>query len=300
MLRRDRVGLIKWMPELLDGKRLTPHTQEKINYVQQTLNIKLPSSYINLLMIQNGGCVIANKIELENIEQYSEFFQEGDYLQLDSLLGISTNLNEGILLNVELENQDYFEIPKKLVLFANSELSGFFFDYREYEGQNPPIIFKDLTLECEIPISETFDEFLNKVIYLNLNIQEEWEIIIGKKFSKQDVEQAIKQKKKYLKIDNQKFNITFFLEYFANEECDFDWLLDLLEKITAYSDFMILSGAEIALSHRIMRLKKNEINDEKAKRVISQFKDHPKDNDNKDLSKSATILIEEINKIKLS
>gem|GEM_PF-4264470 len=50
-------------------------------------------------------------------------------MQLDSILGISTNLSEGIFPNVEFADQDYLEIPKKLILFANSQLSGFFFDY---------------------------------------------------------------------------------------------------------------------------------------------------------------------------
>ncbi|MFF2288694.1 SMI1/KNR4 family protein [Peribacillus butanolivorans] len=122
-----------------------PVTDSEIAEFEEQLNIKLPSTYLELLRIQNGGYITYNAFKNDTLE---------NGIMIDHIYGIGGELS--ILDSTYLIKE--WELPEKLVLFAGDGHTWFAMDYRKTD-ENPPIIYIEVDEEI-IDIASGFKTFL--------------------------------------------------------------------------------------------------------------------------------------------
>ena len=123
-------------------------TDEMVQDAENKLGVKLPSVYIDLCKIQNGGYL--------TYDAFPTSFPTGwadDHINVDHIRGIE---EEGILSN------DYYieewELPKDIVLLCGDGHTWTAMDYRQIK-ENPPIIYIDLEFGEDIFIVEIAPDF---------------------------------------------------------------------------------------------------------------------------------------------
>ncbi|WP_216827454.1 SMI1/KNR4 family protein [Alkalihalobacterium elongatum] len=133
--------------------RLDPLTQILLTQTEESLKVKLPNSYIELLNQQNGGYIKYNTYPTNEPTIWGK-----GHIQVDHLLGIGKK--DSILDSNYLIEE--WGLPKKIVILSGEGDSWVAFDYRN-TIENPPIIY----IECEseenkvIKLANSFEEFLD-------------------------------------------------------------------------------------------------------------------------------------------
>ncbi len=133
-----------------------PATDEEITRVEQTLGRKLPTDFLQLLKIANGGFVK---------DTYQAFpvefsIESGDqFIVVEEIMGAN---EEGLMLS------DYFigewELPKELVLFSGSGHAWVGFNYENREIPNVVYVEPDDGDGNNFHVlADTFDEFISKL-----------------------------------------------------------------------------------------------------------------------------------------
>lgn len=136
--------------------KFEPITEEMIKRAEEKLGYKLPNSYIELLKLQNGGCI--------NEDLYE------DYAEVACIYGISGDEKKFYGLVSMYSNWiDEWEYPRVGIPIAETESAGheiYFMDYRDLgENGEPKIILIDQENDYkETYVAENFEEFV-KMIY---------------------------------------------------------------------------------------------------------------------------------------
>ncbi|KYG33387.1 SMI1/KNR4 family protein [Alkalihalobacillus trypoxylicola] len=154
-----------WKNELLDEYELEPLTDRVIAFAEAQLGVKLPPSLIELLQIQNGGYLQANRypyVDEEEMEEETdeEEDEENPHLILDHIYGISTNEDEGLLQTNYLVNE--WELPKNIVIIHQDGHRFIALDYRTVKN-NPPVIIIDEDIDVVDQLAVDFSELLQNL-----------------------------------------------------------------------------------------------------------------------------------------
>lgn len=141
---------------LLNETLNKPATDEEITRVEQTLGLKLPSDFLQLLKIANGGII------KDTHQAFSVDFsiESGDqFIMVEEIMGAN---EEGLMLS------DYFieewDLPKELVLFSGSGHAWVGFNYENREVPNVVYVEPDNGDGNNFHVlADTFNEFISKL-----------------------------------------------------------------------------------------------------------------------------------------
>jgi len=133
-----------------------PATDEEITRVEQTLGRKLPTDFLQLLKIANGG-IVKDAHQAFPVEFSIE---SGDqFIAVEEIMGAN---EEGLMLS------DYFigewELPEELVLFSGSGHAWVGFNYENREIPNVVYVEPDDGDGNKFHVlADTFDELISKL-----------------------------------------------------------------------------------------------------------------------------------------
>lgn len=136
-----------------DGEyyKLEPITDKDIERAEEKLRIKLPTSYINLLKVQNGGYINFDSFPSDVPTSWAD-----NHINVDHILGIG---EENGILESEYLIQEW-GLPKNIILVSGSGHSWVAFDYRNTK-EEPPVIYIDVDSGQIIELAPNFKTFLN-------------------------------------------------------------------------------------------------------------------------------------------
>lgn len=135
---------------------LEPLTQNQVTQAEESLKVKLPDAYIQLLNKQNGGHIKYTTYPTSEPTIWGE-----NYIIVDHLQGIGER--DSILDSHYLIQE--WGLPKDIVILSGEGESWIAFDYRKTK-ENPPVIYIENESEENkvIQLANSFEEFLNGLI----------------------------------------------------------------------------------------------------------------------------------------
>ena len=145
---KKEVSKLIWNKEIEEYK-LASINKDDISNAEQLLNVKLPDSYIKLMLEQNGGVPIHLSFPCEISNSWAD-----DHVFVHGIYGIG---EEGILQSQYLIEE--WGLPNDVVLFSGDGHSWLAMDYRQTKNE-PPIIWIDKEPDIIIDISNDFSSFI--------------------------------------------------------------------------------------------------------------------------------------------
>ena len=123
-------------------------TDEMVAHAEEKLGVKLPSAYIELCKIQNGGYITCNAFPTSVPTGWAD-----DHIGVDHINGIDEEdiLSSGYYI-------EEWELPKDIVLICGDGHTWTAMDYRQTK-ENPPIIYIDLEYGDDVFILELAPNF---------------------------------------------------------------------------------------------------------------------------------------------
>ncbi|WP_335871418.1 SMI1/KNR4 family protein [Bacillus sp. 2205SS5-2] len=134
-----------------DYFRLEPLTDAMIKNAEESLNLQLPKSFINILKEQNGGYIKFDAHPSSVPTSWAE-----DHVNVDHILGIGEK--GGILESGYLIKE--WGLPNDLVLISGDGHTWIAMDYRR-RREEPPIIFIDIDDEQIVELAPNFETFFD-------------------------------------------------------------------------------------------------------------------------------------------
>jgi hypothetical protein len=127
---------------------------EKIEKIQQELNVDLPESYIKLMAKRNGFYLKRRYFPVTVPNSWAN-----NSVYVDFSYGIGEE--PGILDNIYLRKEWGIRSKKLLIISANPPM----FICLDYRGRkNPSVVFIDVDQNQEIKLAKTFQEFINGLV----------------------------------------------------------------------------------------------------------------------------------------
>ena len=136
-----------------------PLTNEMVEAAESQLGVNLPSEFLELLKIQNGGYTNGFSFPMSERTSWSN-----DHVPLDELFGIVTDPSLQTAQNI-LDTRymtDEWGLPPRQVLLAGDGHWWITLDYRR--GSIPSVAWVDVECSQDIQIAPTFSEFLNGLV----------------------------------------------------------------------------------------------------------------------------------------
>jgi len=143
-----------WLKKHEDYYRKEPITEEKLQKAEEDLGFKLPNTFRELLLEQNGGSIRFNAYRLkEGITIEDESFIEFSYIQ-----GVGEE--PGILDSPELIEE--WGMPKELILLNGDGHIWIALDYRNNKDE-PAVVYIDNESNEAIILADCFDDFIERL-----------------------------------------------------------------------------------------------------------------------------------------
>jgi cupin superfamily acireductone dioxygenase involved in methionine salvage len=146
---------------------LEPISKDIIEDYERTEGIKLPKSYKESILIQNGGEIKFNAFPTKQPTSWAS-----DHLHISHIFGLGQSDNS-------ISRSGYYikewELPVGIILFSGTGHTWIAFDYRQTK-ENPPIIYIDTEISIILKIANDFDTFLQG-LYVETYEDIEYEII---------------------------------------------------------------------------------------------------------------------------
>ena len=177
---KKEVSKLIWNKEIEEYK-LASINKDDISNAEQLLNVKLPDSYIKLMLEQNGGVPIHQSFPCEISNSWAD-----DHVPVHGIYGIG---EEGILQSQYLIEE--WVLPNAVVLFSGDGHSWLAMDYRQTKN-DPPIIWIDKEQDIIIDIANDFSSFIEG-LYTASHEEVEIENIETTPFSIEKVEKLFEQ-----------------------------------------------------------------------------------------------------------
>jgi hypothetical protein len=134
-----------------------PLTDEKVKEAEEKLGVKLPQSFIDVLMTQNGGYIRYDTYPSPVPTMWAE-----DHVLVDHILGIGPS-------NSILDSQKIISewgMPEDIVLLNGHGLYWVYLDYRESGPQGEPSVgWIDNGSKQQVQLARNFEEFLDGLVY---------------------------------------------------------------------------------------------------------------------------------------
>jgi SMI1/KNR4 family protein SUKH-1 len=134
-----------------------PLTEAKVAEAEAALGVKLPSAYLELLRVQNGGSVSS---EFDAYPTSAPTSWAKDHVPLDSLMGIGETGRWTSILDSPYFNAEW-EMPEELVLLSGDGHYWVALDYRTGGPQrDPSIVWIDNEVDEDIQVAPDFLTFV--------------------------------------------------------------------------------------------------------------------------------------------
>jgi hypothetical protein len=147
-----------WLPPSKDFT-LSTLTPEKVNQAEERLGVKLPQSYIDILMIQNGGY-----IRYDTHPSPVPTLWAKDHVMVDHIMGVDNE--EGIVESPILIGK--LGMPESLILLNNHGHYWVCLDYRECgPGGEPSVVWTDNGSKQEVQLAPDFASFVEGLVHGN-------------------------------------------------------------------------------------------------------------------------------------
>ncbi|UQW96238.1 SMI1/KNR4 family protein [Rummeliibacillus sp. G93] len=198
--------------EEIDIEELELFNDAILKEVESTLGVKLPSTYVELMKEKNGGTLAYNEL-------HSKKVPEGELL-IQSLKGIA--LDDGIGENNYLLEE--WELPEGLILLGGDGHTWVALDYRNYDGDNPPVYCIESGKRKGKQISDAFEGFLKQLkepepLEDDDDENDDDDLDFSRIYTKEELG-------KYIEEGSSLFHISGGLEQFAREKGDMNWYID--------------------------------------------------------------------------
>ena len=132
-----------------------PLIEEMVSLAEETLLVKLPATYVNLLRIQNGGYTQGFGFPMQVQTRWAE-----DHIPLDELFGIV--VDGSIVTAQNILDSHYLSeewgLPPRQVLLNGDGHWWITLDYRK--DNEPTVAWIDTEGQEEFTVAATFDEFV--------------------------------------------------------------------------------------------------------------------------------------------
>lgn len=182
---------------------------EDLKKVEETLGVKLPDSYIELMKLHNGG-------DLAYSILHSGRVPDGE-VEIENIRGI--DLEEGIIESNYLVEE--WEMEKGLIIISGDGNYWLALDYRNYAGNEPAVVYIEEDAENKPKqVAKTFELFLKKLKEPeedDFEVDDDEDDIV---YTKEEFEKNISKGKSFIDIANGFYQ-------FAREECDIEWFVNL-------------------------------------------------------------------------
>ncbi|MFS0786637.1 SMI1/KNR4 family protein [Shouchella sp. 1P09AA] len=199
------VNLFKDM--VMDPYQLEEVKSDDFTIVENKIGLKLPQSYKNLMMLQNGGSLNKNKITIDQ-----------NTITINYLMGASKDSDEGILQSEYFKNE--WGLPDNIVLLSGEGEIWIALDYRK--SMNPVVTYFDVETEEDFILADNFEDFIENLYGNSENDQINLDDIIfeGDKthFSVEEAEEAFE----HGTISDKSFAL---IQYANDLNTDTNWLL---------------------------------------------------------------------------
>ncbi|MFJ7745765.1 SMI1/KNR4 family protein [Peribacillus sp. NPDC097295] len=253
-----------------DYFKLEPLTDEMVEKAEQDLKVKLPPSYIDILKEQNGGFTNFNSYPIDFPTSWAE-----NHIRVDHIFGIG---EKNSILDSEYLIKEW-EMPEGLILFNGDGHTWVAFDYRNVDS-NPSIVYVDNEDETIIKISNTFDEFLERLYMEEFEPPEEDDDdFLMKHYGKDDFEILLQQ--------DDVEELFYAIIYVSQFERDVEWVSKQFLKLSNHPDDHIRNG----IANNVWNTLSYQLDDETIQTFIEIFKN---DSDS-DVRMYAEMIIEKMN-----
>lgn len=197
-------------------------TENVLKNVEEKFGIKLPETYIELMKVKNGGL-----ISFQKNTYYFEYKNphDGEYcrssLNIFELRGITL---DKIGIGCTFEMIEEWEYPEDIVILLHEGHYCVCLDYRNYNGDNPPVSYIDLEVELDVIVADDFEELINN---LTMDIDDNYDD------DDDDDDDDIFTRNQFeflLECDQDKTEIVSGIHYFLNNSGDSEWFVKQLKK----------------------------------------------------------------------
>jgi len=136
-----------------------PLTDDMVSFAEANLQVKLPTLFIDLLKIQNGGYTRGFAYPMTQKTTWAE-----NHIPLSELFGIVVDDSLDSPQNILLSSYMTIEwgLPEKQVLLSGDGHWWITLDYRT--GEIPIVKWIDVECNEEIEIAKSFEVFLNELV----------------------------------------------------------------------------------------------------------------------------------------
>ncbi|MCV2884702.1 SMI1/KNR4 family protein [Aestuariibacter sp. AA17] len=157
-------------------------SQIEIEKVENSLGIKFPLSYLNLMKTWNGGDLEDGYVFKVNcpVPEKLHYYLGDGFWEVQSIAGVSTSLREDYSIMQSSTTAHDWGISKEIIAFDGDGHTWLAFDYRERNFIEPPIIFIESDNYKEVKLFDSFYEFLSGLIPYNEVLDLDGNIIYGK------------------------------------------------------------------------------------------------------------------------
>ncbi|MCX4515672.1 SMI1/KNR4 family protein [Streptomyces sp. NBC_01619] len=137
-----------------------PLTDAAVEEAEVQLGVRLPSSLLEILRVQNGGQVAAqwNAVPTKVPTSWSK-----DHVPLEEMMGIGQRENQSSLLDTPYLMEEW-ELPSPLVLLSGDGHCWVALDYRGCGRRGEPsVTWFDTDENTELPLAADFKEFVERL-----------------------------------------------------------------------------------------------------------------------------------------
>lgn len=224
-----------WEYDVMDEYELEDFSETTLTMAENRLGVKLPVSYIGLMRSQNGGRLLRNSIQLDQLN-----------IRVYYLLGIGERLDEGILITPYMIKE--WGLPNNIVLISGDGHSWVCLDYRGNK-ENPCVSFIDTEENIDIKLANEFDDFINM---LSKDSDENGFKLIAENTY------TISEFMKIVQDGDDPFLITDGFLYFSEVDCDLEWLISQAVIIMDNPDEFVAPEVMAYMMKKIASVELNE------------------------------------------
>lgn len=240
-----------WAFDVIDEYELEEFTERTLNVVENSLGVKLPISYVELMRNQNGGRLFRNLVQLDQIN-----------IRADYILGIGDKFDEGILITHYMIKE--WNLPDDIVLISGDGHSWFFLDYRQSK-ETPSVSYIDIEENIDVRLAINFEYFIDMLV--RDSEEDEFELIAENSYT-------ISQFEKIVEKGDDPFLITDGFLYFSVMDCDIDWLVSQAIISMDNPDEFVVPEVMAYMMKKAFRLEQNEKNNSALLSFAEKVKEH--------------------------
>ena len=240
-----------WEFDVMDEYELEDFTELTLKMVENSLGVKLPVSYVELMRIQNGGRLFRNLIQLDQSN-----------IRVDYLLGIGGKFDDGILKTPYMMKE--WNLPNDIVLICGDGHSWIFLDYRQSK-EIPSVSFIDVEENVDLKLAIDFESFIDMLV--RDSEEDKFELIAENSYTISQFEEIVKK-------GDDSFLITDGFLYFSVVDCDVDWLVSQAIISLNNPDEFVVPEVMAYMMKKISNMEQNEKNNRALVSLAEKVKEH--------------------------